>query len=120
MSFPNVIGIIHKYIVDINKYEIKTKYGIINRIFSSTDFQTCPNLNIDIGDNNEYISLRTLAKLDCIRFIGCKCYGRCQNKVCFCFKNKKLCGNFCKHKARTSICLNTIFKKEIKTRRNKL
>ena len=118
LAFPNIIGVIHKYIRDIDKYEIKTKYGIIDRKFSSTDFQLSPNLNVYINNDDEtFISLRQVARLDCIQFVGCKCYGKCQNRVCFCFKNNKLCGSFCKHKGSDTVCINTRFKKTVQIRK---
>ena len=123
LGFPNIVGIIHKYLPNFKKYEIKTKHGIINRIFSDRDFEICPNLNVDMENNNDnennndtYLSLRKLARLDSINFVGCKCYGKCQNNKCFCFKNKRFCGNLCKHKCSSNICLNIKFAKVIKTR----
>ena len=107
LSFPNVIGIINKYMVEIDKYEIKTNHGIIDTYFSKHDFQLCVNLSVYIApdDNNERVSLRSLVKLDCSKFVGCKCYGVCQNNICFCYKLKKKCGNYCKHR-KNDRCLN--------------
>ena len=119
LGFPNMIGVIHRYLPDFEKYQIKTKHGIINRIFSRKDFEICPNLNVDVDDDNDdetSLSLRKLARLDAINFVGCKCYGKCQNKKCFCYKNKRLCSKQCKHKSTSNICLNVNFEKVISTR----
>ena len=118
LGFPNIIGVIHKYFADVKKYEIKTKHGIVNRMFSSKDFEICSNLNIDIDDENseKYLSLRQLARLDALKFVGCKCYGKCQNNKCFCYKNNRECGSLCKHKCTSDICLNRKIKKLIQTR----
>ena len=119
LGFRNVIGIIHKYIPDIDKYEIKTKHGIIKRKLSSDEFEICPNLYVDIedDDNQAYISLRQVARLDCIKYVGCRCYGKCQHRKCICYKYKKMCGSFCKHKSNR--CTNFKLDKVIQTRLRK-
>ena len=123
LGFPNTIGIIHKYIPDVDKYEIKTKHGIINRLFSKTNFEICLNLNVNIEEEEEdekkKLSLRQVAKLDCVNFVGCRCYGRCQNNKCFCYKHKKLCGNLCTHLRLADDCFNKVFKKTVHTRTRK-
>ena len=126
LSFPNIIGVIYKYHPDIKKYQIKTKHGMINRYFLRRDIRECPNLSIDISydddddddddDNNVFLPIRKLAKLDCINFVGCKCSGKCQNNVCFCFRVKKLCGKFCKHKHSTTCTNKLMSKRETKRR----
>ena len=123
LAFPNIIGVIYKYITDIEKYEIKTKYGIIDRKFSRMDFQLCPNLNICLNDddnNDHFITLRELVRLDCAKFVGCKCFGKCQNRVCFCYKLGKICDSFCKHKGSNTLCMNKASNKIIQTRQKKL
>ena len=123
LGFPNIIGVIHKYFPDIKKYKVKTRYGLIDRLFAIEDLEVCPNLSISMNDNNDdddestSLSLRQLARLDSIKFVGCKCFGKCQNNKCFCYKHKRLCSNVCKHKQTSDICLNKKFEKTIRTRR---
>ena len=122
LAFPNMVGIIYKYLPDIKKYKIKTKHGIVDRIFSVNDFEVCQNLNVDIdlNSNDDEKSLRQLAKLDSMKFVGCQCFGMCQNKKCFCFKNKRTCGKLCRHKS-TRACLNnnTFKRKDLRVREKK-
>ena len=81
----------------------------------------CQILTVDIDvnddDNNEK-SLSQLARVDSMQFVGCQCYGKCQNNKYFCFKNKQTCENLCKHKS-SRVCLNKIFKRDtnLRTRR---
>ena len=121
LGFPNVVGVVYKYLPDVTKYKIKTRHGIVNRVLSKEDFEVCPNLNIDININEEIksLSLREIARLDSIKFVGCQCHGRCQNKRCFCFRNNRACGNLCKHKCCSDICLNKIFEKKMLRTRTK-
>ena len=125
LGLPNIVGVIYKYLPNIQKYNIKTQHGVINCAFSHTDFEICPNLNVelinDINNNNLLLSLREAARLEAMKFVGCQCYGRCQNNKCFCFKHNKHCGSLCKHKCTSDICLNKIFsnKKLLREKRKK-
>ena len=116
LGFPNILGIIYKYFPNINKYKIKTQHGIVDRLFSTNDFDVCPNLNVnfnidDTEEDKSEKSLRQLARLDSMKHVGCQCYGKCLNNKCFCFKNKRSCGNLCKHKTNRG-CLNKNYKRE--------
>ena len=111
-GFSNIIGVVHSYNSVINKYRIKTEFGIIQDYFSIECIKQCPNLVVNFDNIVKFISLRTAARHSSNRFIGCKCSGKCQNATCFCKKVGKICNDMiCKHK-HNGVCLNKEFDKK--------
>ena len=79
------------------------------------------NIDIDVNDDDDdddsnEKSLSQLARVDSMQFVGCQCYGKCQNNKYFCFNNKQTCGYLCKYKS-SRVCLNKIRDANLRTRR---
>ena len=125
LAFPNLIGVIYDFNDKINKYKVITTHGILRDAFSPHQLQQCSSKNLVLDSNSmsmdstKEISVRTASRLESFMFVGCKCSGKCANKVCFCIRVNKKCNPLiCKHKHESS-CINISLKDKIDTRKSK-
>ena len=89
-------------------YKLACKHGTIQGYYSTSDLVSYPG-KVDIGNENNEVSLREAAKQQSVQktdVVFCKCRKNCVSKRCPCKKNNVLCHTRC-HRGYS--CRNSTF-----------
>lgn len=89
-AFRNIIAVVLLK-TDDNMYQLGTKDGVINHLYTRSEFDICKQkcIDIDLIRKDKQISLRQAASCDfgCSQgFFMCKCTKNCKSKLCKCKK----------------------------------